>query len=40
MALTSQFSVELPGIEDAYNTVDLRRREMGQHEVTWGYTSR
>ena len=26
MALTSTFSVELPGIEPAYNTPDLRKR--------------
>jgi hypothetical protein len=30
------FVVELPGIEDAYNRVEQRKRWMGQHGPTWG----
>jgi len=35
VALTSIFSVELPGIEDAYSAVELRFQFMSQHGVTW-----
>jgi hypothetical protein len=38
LALTSIFSVELPGIETVNNTVDLRQRFTGQHDSAWRIT--
>jgi hypothetical protein len=37
-ALTSTFSVELPGIEAAYNAAELRKRATSQHDSTWEFT--
>jgi hypothetical protein len=38
-ALTCYLSVELPGIESAYNSVDLREQKTSQHGSTWMFTS-
>jgi len=39
MALTSGFSVELPGIQPAYNAVGMRKELSSQHEQSWPFTS-
>jgi hypothetical protein len=33
--LPQRLPLVLPGIEDAFNAVELRRREMGQRDLTW-----
>jgi hypothetical protein len=35
VALTSFFSVELPGIEDANTAPKLHKRAMSRHGLTW-----
>lgn len=39
VALTSTFSVELPGIEDAYNASELHKSDRARHEATWENTA-
>ena len=37
VALTSTFSVELPGIEAAYNALDLQELMTGQRGSSWAF---